>query len=225
MSLIQIASEDILPETETFQEPLSELHHSCHEPSCKDPMHWRLVHDSCNNKEAGRQGQRKTNLPRDRLGRRQHRDTLILLYREQNGLCWICKQPGPLTKRGSVDSARREKERENSKGTASLGLHEPLIAEIEIATTLCPWYWDWLVDHTGADKLLTFNQAIHVATREAKETFGYGANQTIRGYLKDWTTPDTRGQCPFRVDRSDTAAGRLIKRGNWPRGWNEAPNQ
>lgn len=213
------------PESEIENEPVSEIHHTCHDPSCKDPNHWRLAHDSCNNKEAGRQGRREKILPRARLGHRHYRDTKILLYREQKGLCYLCNKPGPLNARrmrAGADSVQRERDRESMPVA---GLHEPLVPEIEIATTLCPWYWDWLVDHTRPNVVLTKNQAIHVATRDAKETFGYGANQTIRGYLKDWTTPDQRGQCPFRVDRSDTSVGLQIKRGNWPRGWKEPPTQ
>lgn len=219
MSQILVVSSMDTEQREEFPpEPVNELHHTCHDPSCKDPNHWRVVHPSCNNKEAGRQGQREIKSPRARLGIRHYRDTILLLRREQKGLCWLCGKPGTVLKQkpGNKDGVQKEKEREK-ENLAVAGLHDPLVAEIEIGTTLRPWYWDWLIDHTGPGKaILTFNQAIYVANRDAIATFGYGAAQTIREYLKGWTTPNSEGKSPFRVDRSDTAVGKHIVRGKWP---------
>ena len=115
-----------------------------------------------------------------------------------------------------MDSVTPEKEREN---TPAAGLHEPLIAEIDIATTLFPWYEDWLDDHVPhgpGGPPCTFRQAIYVAAREAKITFGYGSPEVLREYLNTLTTPDARGRSPYLVNRGDTAIGKHVIRGKWP---------
>jgi hypothetical protein len=35
---------------------IEELHHTCHDPICRDPSHWRGAHAHCNRSEAGRHG-------------------------------------------------------------------------------------------------------------------------------------------------------------------------
>ncbi len=35
---------------------IEELHHTCHDPACQDPNHWRGAHSKCNKSEAGRHG-------------------------------------------------------------------------------------------------------------------------------------------------------------------------
>jgi len=113
-----------------------------------------------------------------------------------------------------VSSVTKEKERKEKPVS---GLHEPLIAEIDIASTLFPWYEDWLDRHVHPGlPVLTFRQAIYVATREAKKVFGYGSSEVLREYLNILTTPDANGKSPYLVNRGDTAVGKHIIRGNWP---------
>jgi hypothetical protein len=171
-----------------------------------------------------RHGERgKKNVRRHRLSPGQYSITMALCIREQKGLCWLCKKPGceelhhschdpscrdPSHWHGAhMHCNRSESGRHGRVDSVKVGEQEkiwvePTSAEIEIGTTLWPWYGEWLFRHTEPGKILTKSNAIHSAAMDARRTLGYGSHQTLRGYLKEYTN---RLSGTF-IERSDPAS-------------------